>query len=71
MWIGSNIVKRVKNGISRLFVDKGDDSAAIYNELEDKAVIPPRKEASTISMVSLIGLKLQDLFAGSMRNYGR
>ena len=46
---GVNLIKRVRNRVSRLFGDKGYDSKAIYNELEDKAVIPPRRNASTLS----------------------
>jgi transposase len=46
---GINIVKRVKNRIISLLGDKGYDSKAIYNELEDKVVIPPRRNASTLS----------------------
>ena len=45
---GISIVKRVKNRISRLFGDKDYNSKAIYNELEDKELIPVRKNASTL-----------------------
>ena len=46
---GIRIVRRIKNKISKLYGDKGYDSRAIYNELEDKAVIPPGKNAVTLS----------------------
>ena len=46
---GIGIIKRVRNRVSRLFGDKGYDSKTIYNELDDKAVIPPRRNASNLS----------------------
>ena len=46
---GINIVKRIKNRINKLYGDKGYDSREIYNELGDKAVIPVRRNASTLS----------------------
>ena len=49
---GLSLVRRIKNKISKLYGDKGYDSKAIYNELEDKAAIPVRKNASTLSMDS-------------------
>jgi len=55
---GINIIKNIKNKIRRLYGDKGYDSKAIYNELGDKAVIPPRKNASTLSRGSLYRAKI-------------
>ena len=46
---GISIIKGIKNRISRLFGDNGYDSKAIYYQLEDKAVIPVRKNASMLS----------------------
>ena len=54
---GISIIKGIKNRISKLFGDKGYDSKAIYNELEDKAVIPVRRNASTLSRGLLTGLR--------------
>ena len=47
------------------------DSRAIYNELEDKAVIPPRKNAVTLSRVLPAGPGLQDSLEDSVRDYGK
>ena len=49
---GISLVRRIKHKISKLYGDKGYDSKLIYNELEDKAVIPIRKNAATLSMGS-------------------
>ena len=41
------------NKIDELYGDKGYNSWTIYNELQSKAVIPVKKNASTLSMSSL------------------
>ena len=46
---GIRIVRMIKIKISKLYGDKRYDSKAIYNELEDKAAIPPRRNAVTLS----------------------
>ena len=55
---GIKIIKRIKNKIKKLYGDKGYDSKAIYNELEDKAIIPPRKNAVTLSKGSIYRAKI-------------
>ncbi len=68
---GIRIVRRIKNKISKLYGDKGYDSKLIYNELEGKAVIPPRKNAVTLSRVLPAGPGLQDSLEDSVRDYGK
>ena len=46
---GINLIRKVKNRVRRLYGDKGYDSKPIYNELEDRAVIPVRKNAVALS----------------------
>jgi transposase len=46
---GISLIRRIKNKIRKLYGDKGYDSKLIYNELDGKAVIPPRRNASTQS----------------------
>ena len=46
---GISLVRRIKNRVRRLYCDKGYDSKLIYNKFEDKAVIPVRRNAVTLS----------------------
>ena len=55
---GINIIKNIKNKIRRLYGDKGYDSKIIYNELKDKALIPVRRNASTLSKGSTYRAKI-------------
>ena len=55
---GIKIVRRIKNKIRKLYGDKGYDSKLIYNELDGKAVIPPRRNASTQSRGSTYRAKI-------------
>ena len=66
-----SIIKMLKNSIIRLFGDKYYNSKAIYNELDDEAAIPPMSNASPLSTLLIIVLKLQDSPIDSIRNYGR
>ena len=61
---GINIIRNIKNKISRLYADKGYDSKEIYNELGDKAVIPVRKNASTLSRGSPYRSKITRFIKG-------
>ena len=55
---GIKIIKRIKNKIRKLYGDKGYGSKAIYNELKNKAIIPPRKNAITLSRGSIYRSKI-------------
>ena len=55
---GIGLIRRVKNRVRRLYGDKGYDSKLIYNELDGKAVIPPRRNASTQSRGSTYRAKI-------------
>jgi len=44
-----NLVNRMRDKISKLYVDKAYDSKSIYNTLCGKAIIPLRKNYSTLS----------------------
>lgn len=66
-----NLIKRMKNRVSGLFGDRGYDSKAIYNELENKALIPVRKNTLTLANDSPKGLRLQGSYTDSVRNHGR
>jgi hypothetical protein len=46
---GKKIIKIIKDRIKKLFGDKAYDSKGIYNILVNKAIIPVRKNASTLS----------------------
>ena len=47
-----NLVNRMKDKISKLYGDKAYDSRSIYNSFNGKAVIPTRKNSSTLSRSS-------------------
>lgn len=44
-----NLVNSIKERISMLYGDKAYDSKSIYNTLSGRAVIPTRKNSSTLS----------------------
>ena len=44
-----NLVNRIREKITRLYGDKAYDSRSIYNSLNGKAIIPTRKNSSTLS----------------------
>ncbi len=44
-----NLVNRIRDKISKLYGDKAYDSRSIYNSLNGKAIIPTRKNSSTLS----------------------
>ena len=44
-----NPVNRIRDKISKLYGDKAYDSRSIYNSLNGKAIIPTRKNSSTLS----------------------
>ncbi len=46
---GINIIRRIKNRINKLYAYKGYYLREIYNELDGKAIIPVRRNASTLS----------------------
>ena len=49
---GRKLLKSIGDRIKRIFGDKGYDSKAIYNAFGSGAIIPPRKNASTLSRES-------------------
>ncbi len=58
---GINIIKGIKNRVSRLFWDKGHDSKAIYNEIEESSNALG-KNASTISRGLFYRAKITGFF---------